>query len=182
MPRMSLALSGVMLVLLATGAEGQSVAPLRLGAGIGTSLHSSTWGPHGGHATLSLTSHAPGARLGFRVEALFGGFQDAVRLEGEPLSTWMTDRTVALTINPVFRLWGTQTGLYVMGGVGVYQSWHERRLMTTDQTTRFSQFEMGANLGVGFDFKAFDRVMFLESRLHSAGLLHRRTVTLGVRF
>ena len=182
MRRMSLVLAGVAFVSIATEAESQSVAQLRLGAGVGTSVNTRTGVPHGGHATLSLTSQVPGSRLGFRVEALFDGGQEAVRFEGEPLSTWVSNRTAALTINPFFRLWGRQTGLYVIAGVGIYQSWYESRPLATEQTTRSSQFELGLNAGLGFDFKAFDREMFVESRLHGAGFSERAALTLGVRF
>ena len=168
------------LACFAANAEGQSVTPLRLGAGIGTSLNIQTGVPQSMHAVLSLTSHAPGSRLGFRVEALVDGSQEGVHREGEPF-TWVTDRTVALTINPVFRVWGRRTGLYVIAGVGIYQNWHETRPLGSTPT-RISHFDMGVNLGAGFDFKAFDRQMFFESRLHTQGFHNRAATTLGIRF
>jgi hypothetical protein len=178
--RTPLVMGCVAVVCFAANAEGQSVAPLRLGAGVGTSINTKTGAPHGGHAVLSVTSQAPGSRLGFRVEALFDGSQEGVHREGEPF-TWVTNRTVALTINPFFRVWGRRTGLYVIAGVGIYQNWYESQVLGSTQT-RISHFDMGANLGVGFDFKAFDREMFFESRLHTQGFNDRAAMTLGVRF
>ncbi len=70
MPRSSLVLGSVALVCLAAGAEGQSVAPLRLGVALGTSFGDGEWWPEGAHAAVSLTSQQVGSRFGIRVEAL----------------------------------------------------------------------------------------------------------------
>ena len=182
MPRTSLVLSGIALVSVAFVAEGQSMTPLRLGAAVGTSFKRNTWSPQGGHATLSITSQSPGARLGFRVEVLFDGGHRLVPPGVGFGPSWESHRTIAFTINPTYRLWGRQTGLYVIAGLGIYNSWSESRPLF-DGTPHFaSVFEPGANMGLGFDFKAFGREVFVESRLHSGAFHDRVPLTLGIKF
>jgi hypothetical protein len=181
---MTLRLFGVValaVICLSASADAQSIAPLRLGAALGTSFDRTHGTPFvGGHAVLSLTSHRVGSRLGIRVEALFDGAQRTRRLFDNPIPLRFHTSTIGLTISPVYRVW---RGLYVIAGVGVYQTWYESQLYTSDAPIyRTSSTELGVNAGLGIDFKLFGRDAFAESRLYSAAFRDRIPFSLGIRF
>ena len=91
--------------------------------------------------------------------------------------------TMALTINPVYRLWGEQRGLYVIAGLGLYHTWGEdEQLWENGEVHRWTSTELGVNAGLGIDFTAFGREMFVESRLHSAAFRDHVPLSLGIRF
>lgn len=183
MPRVSLVLGGVALVCFVTGAAGQSMTPLRLGVALGASFNRTSWAPYGAHAALSLTSQPVGSRLAIRVEALFDAAQRIVpHNEGlDPART--SNTTIGLTINPIYRLWGERTGLYVIAGLGLYHGWGEHQQLRGDRALhQYRLTELGANAGLGIDFKAFGREMYVESRLHSGAFHDRVPLSLGIRF
>jgi hypothetical protein len=66
----------------------------------------------------------------------------------------------------------------------VYHRWTERRheRWTTEEIERFNVAAPDINLGLGLDFTAFGREMFVESRLHGSGFGTRVPSTLGIRF
>jgi hypothetical protein len=161
-------------------ARGQSISPIRLGVALGTSFERMNGAPYGGHAVLSLTSHRVSSRLGVRVEALFDGGQTIRRRSHELMGTRFHTTTIGLTINPVYRLW---RGLYVIAGVGVYQTWYEAQLYVSDAPVhRATSTDLGVNAGLGIDFKLFGRDAFVESRLYSAAFQERIPLSLGIRF
>lgn len=182
MPRRSLLLGGVALVCLATGAAGQSMAPLRLGVALGTSFNRTSWAPYGAHGALSLTSQPVGSRLAIRVEALFDGAERIVpHNQGlDPHRSRIT--TIGLMISGTYRLWGEPTGLYVIAGLGLYRHWGEDEQLFGGEVQRWKVTELGVNGGLGIDFKAFGRDVFVESRLHSNAFHDRIPLTLGIRF
>ena len=134
--RRGLVLVSVALVSLATSAAGQSIAPLRLGVALGTSFgESEWWWPDGGHAALSLTSQGVGSRFGLRVEAIVDHNTNGARNDDGSRYTWQHS-TMALTINTTYRLLGRSTGLYAIGGIGVYHRWNELRMLISGLARR----------------------------------------------
>lgn len=182
MSRVLLVLGGVALVSLATSAAAQSIAPLRLGVALGTSFGHNSWVPAGGHAVVSLTSQPVGSRFGIRVEALLEGESRYTHVAWTEGYAWNSETTLGLTVNGIYRLWGPTTGLYVIGGLGLYQRWTEHKPFSENVTRSSSVLGLGVNAGLGFDFKAFGRVLLLESRLHSGAFSGRVPVSLGIRF
>jgi hypothetical protein len=162
------------------------MTPLRLGVALGTAFgESEWWGPDGSHVALSLTSQPLVSRFGLRVEAIVDRNTHGSR-SAEP-GVWHTgqDATMALTINTTYRLVGQQTGLYAIAGIGVYQRWSELRIRdfrSGDEVRRSSVAGLDANAGLGFDFRAFGRELFVESRLHGWAFGERAMLSLGVRF
>ena len=182
----SFVLGSVALACLATTGAAQSMPPLRLGVSLGTSFGDREWyWPEGTHVALSLRSQSPGSRFGLRVDAIFEHITGGSR----GLGFAHTERvlTTGLAINPTYRLTGRQTGLYAMAGLGVYLRWYEGRLLygpgddRDDRVTRSSGSGLDANVGLGFDFKAFEREMFVESRLHGWAFSQRALLSFGVR-
>lgn len=183
MLRMPLVLSSIALVCFASGAAGQSVAPLRLGVALGTSFNRTSWAPYGAHGVLSLTSQPLGSRLAIRIEALFEGGQRIVPHNHGLDPTRSSGKTIGLMVSPTYRLWGERTGLYAIAGLGLYHRWGEEQRLFGDGTVqRWSITELGANAGLGIDFKAFGREMYVESRLHSGAFHDRVPLSLGIRF
>lgn len=185
MLRRGLALGGIALVCLTASAAGQSIAPLRFGVALGTAFeHSEWWWPDGGHATLSLTRQQPGSRFGLRVEAMFD-YNSSASSGPDGRSSARQHRTVGLTINTTYRLFGRSSRLYAIGGVGVYQHWGEARSRDfpgSEEVRRFNSASLGANLGLGYDFMALGREMFVEARLHTGLGGERVPLSLGIRF
>jgi hypothetical protein len=184
MSRVSLALCGLAVICWATGAGGQSVTPLRLGVALGTTLGDNSWVPHGAHGVLSLTSQPAGSRFGLRVEALFEGDE---RFYDYSVGYSYTARTstAALLISTTYRLWGPRTGLYAIGGLGVYRQWQGVRVDPIDGETTTSHRTvtgLGINLGLGYDFKAFGREAFVESRFLSGVFTGLFPISVGIRF
>jgi hypothetical protein len=181
--RRGLVLVSVALVSLATSAAGQSIAPLRLGVALGTSFgESERWRPGGGHAALSLTSQGAGSRFGLRVEAIFD--HTTRNYDGSSHYRWQTS-TMALTINTTYRLLGRTTGLYAIGGIGVYQRWNELRILdfrTGEEMRTSTNAGIDANLGLGYNFTAFGRELFVETRLYGTTFFDRVPLSLGIRF
>lgn len=184
MLRRSFVLGSVALACLATTAAGQSMAPLRLGVALGTSFGDREWyWPDGSHVALNLTSQSTGSRFGLRVEAIFEHMSHMSRGLGYAHTTRVL--TTGLAINPTYRLTGRQTGLYAMAGLGMYVRWSEGRVLygsPNDQVTSSSESGLDANVGLGFDFKAFEREMFVESRMHGWAFSQRALLSFGVRF
>ncbi len=182
--RRGLVLVGIALVCFATSAAGQSIAPLRFGVALGTAFdHSEWWWPDGGHAALSLTSQQPGSRFGLRVEAMFD-YNSSGSSGPDGRSSTRQHQTVGLTINSTYGLLGRSRGLYAIAGVGVYQHWSEARSLDfgrSEEVHRFNSAELGANLGLGLDFMALGREMFVEARLHT-GFGDRVPLSMGIRF
>jgi hypothetical protein len=142
------------------------------------------WWPDGGHAALSLTSQQPGSRFGLRVEAMFD-YNRSGSTGPDGRSSMRQHRTVGLTINGTYRLLGRSTGLYAIAGLGLYQHWSELRshdFPSSPEVRTFNSATLGANLGLGLNFMALGREMFVESRLHSSGFGDRVPVSLGIRF
>ena len=185
MLRRGLVSVGLALVCLAPSAAAQSIAPLRFGVALGTSFgEGEWWWPDGGHGALSLTSQAPGSRFGLRVEALFD-HNTSGSSGPDGRSSVRQSHTVGLTINGTYRLLGRSTGLYAIGGVGMYKHRNEvrsRDFPGSEEVRTFNGATFGANLGLGFNFMALGREMFVESRLHSAGFGDRVPLSLGIRF
>ena len=172
------------LTCLANVAQAQSMAPLRLGVALGSSFgEGAWWWPDGGHAALSLTSQAAGSRFGLRLETMVDHNTSGARGADGSRTTWQ-HATLGLTINTTYRLMGARTGLYAIGGVGVYHRWTERRIAAgfAEEVRNFRGAAIDANLGLGFDFTAFGRDMFVESRLHGGAFHKRVPLTLGIRF
>jgi|SRR5688572_376427 len=183
MRRTLLVLVGIALMGLATGAAAQSVTPLRLGVALGTSFGNNSWSPQGAHATVSLTSHDVGSRFGIRVEALFDSRERVRRHMLNFPEAWIREATIGLTVNGVYRLWGRRTGLYTLVGLGVYHRWSEYEPTTGEGVvSRSSASGLSANAGIGFDFKAFGRELFAESRLYIGPFENRVPLSLGIRF
>jgi hypothetical protein len=182
MLRKSFVLGSAALACLTTAAAGQSMTPLRLGVALGTSFNRTSWAPYGGHAMVSLTSQSLGSRWGVRAEVLFeGGDRWLKHNQGMDLAN-QRNATVGLLISPTYRVWGKRTGLYVIAGLGLYHSSEEERHIFTGEVHQGSVTELGANAGLGIDFKLFGRDAFVESRLHSAAFRDRVPLTLGIRF
>jgi hypothetical protein len=94
-------------------------------------------------------------------------------------------QTIGLTINGTYRLLGRNRGLYAIAGVGVYQQWTEVRSLDfpgSEEVRRFNSASLGANLGLGYDFMALGREMFVEGRLHSGLGGQRVPLSVGIRF
>ena len=182
MPRKRLVLGGIALTCLTTSVEAQSIAPLRLGVGVGPSYNQSSSGQYGAHGVLSLTSQQVGSRLGIRVELLFDGYERVLQNDGGRDPTMMRLRTVGLIVGPTYRFWGERTGLYAIAGLGLYHAWGEWAALFRNEVHRSSSTELGVNIGLGFDTMVLGRYMFLESRLHTGPLGGRAPVTLGIRF
>jgi hypothetical protein len=186
MLRKWLMLCGITLICLTTSVAAQSVAPLRLGVALGTSFGDEEWWwPDGGHAALSLTSRSIGSRFGLRVETIFGSnTTSGFRLsDGSPYVA--RDATLALTVNLTYRLVGRETGLYAIGGIGVYHRWSEARFdrfPIEEEVRHGTMAGTDANLGLGFDFRAFGRELFVESRIHGNAFGERVPLSLGIRF
>jgi len=185
MVRKAFVLAGIALLWVTTSAAGQSIAPLRFGVALGTALGGGQWWwPDGGHAALSLTSQQVGSRFGLRVEAMFDNNTDgALGVDGSR-NEWR-HTTLSLTINTTYRLRGHQTGLYAIGGVGVYQRWNELRILdfrTGEEVRRSTGAGIDANVGLGYNFTAFGREVFVESRLYGTTFLDRVPLSLGIRF
>ena len=180
--RRGLALGCFALTCLTTSGAAQSVAPLRLGVGFGTSFDRASSNQYGAHGVLSLTSQPAGSRLAVRAEMLFDGAERILQDNGGLDPTMSRRRTLGLIASPTYRLWGDRTGLYAIAGLGLYYSWGERERLYRNEVHRSSATDLGVNVGLGFDFKAFGRYMFIESRLHTGPLGGRVPVTLGIRF
>ena len=186
MPRVSLVLGGIALVCLATGAAGQSMAPLRLGVALGTSFgEREWWGPDGSHVALSLTSQPTDSRFGLRVEAIVDRINGGSRWDQPGRSHERTEVTMGLAITTTYRLVGQQTGLYALAGLGAYQRSSELRVHDSqfgDEVSRASTAGLDVTAGLGFDYKAFGRELFVESRLHGWSFRQRALLSMGVRF
>ncbi|HJR66313.1 MAG TPA: hypothetical protein VJ802_07765 [Gemmatimonadaceae bacterium] len=185
MLRRGLVLGSIAIVCLTASAEAQSIAPLRFGVALGSAFGDDEWWwPDGGHAALSLTSQQPGSRFGLRVEAMFDyNTSGSSGLDGR--ISMAQQRTSSLTINSTYRLLGRSSRLYAIAGLGVYQYSSEVRTHdfgSSQEVRTFSNATLGANLGLGLNFTAFGREMFVESRLHSAGFGDRVPLSLGIRF
>jgi hypothetical protein len=92
---------------------------------------------------------------------------------------------MGLAITTTYRLVGQQTGLYAFGGLGVYQRSSEFRVhdaRSGDEVMRSTTAGLDANAGLGFDFKAFGRELFVESRLHGWAFRQRALLSFGIRF
>ncbi|HJU66768.1 MAG TPA: hypothetical protein VJ650_00875 [Gemmatimonadaceae bacterium] len=183
--RTRLALGGIALVCLTASAGAQSIAPLRFGVALGTAFGDQEWWwPDGGHAALSLSSQQPGSRFGLRVEAMVD-YNTTGSSGPDGRSSVAQHRALSLTINGTYRLLGRNSGLYAIGGLGIYQHWSEVQnddIRSSPEVRTFNSATLGANLGLGFNFTAFGREMFVESRLHSAGFGDRVPLSLGIRF
>jgi hypothetical protein len=180
--RTGLILGGIALAWLTTSAAAQSITPLRLGVGFGTSFDRASSNQYGAHGVLSLTSQPVGSRLAIRAEVLFDGAERLLQNNGGLDPTMSRQRTFGLIVSSTYRLWGDRTGLYAIAGLGLYHGWGERVPLYRNEVHRSSATEFGVNVGLGFDYKIFGRYMFLESRLHTGPLGNRVPVTLGIRF
>jgi hypothetical protein len=179
----SFVLGSVALACLTATGAGQSMSPLRLGVALGTSFGANEWWwPDGSHAVLSVTRHRTGSRFGLRVEAIYSNYDHWERLE--PGVTFAGREDVVLwTINTIYRLAGQPTGLYALLGVGVYKRWSELRIDGIQQEVRrATESGLDANIGLGFDFKAFGSDMFVEARMSGQSFDTRIPLSLGVRF
>lgn len=183
--RAGLVLGGIALICFGESAAAQSIAPLRFGVALGTSFgRGEWWWPDGGHATLSLTSQPVNSRWGLRAEAIFHSNTTGSRgIDGG--RTERQQSTVALTINTTYRLLGRNTGLYAIGGIGVYQRWNELRILdfrTGGEVRTSTAVGIDANVGLGYNFTAFGRELFVESRLFGTTFLDQVPLSVGIRF
>lgn len=185
MVRKASVLAVIALLCLTASAAGQSITPLRLGVALGPAFgQGKWWWPDGGHAALSVTSQQAGSRFGLRVEAMFDRNTNGSR-GADGVSHERRHQTLGLTINTTYRLLGGTTGLYAIAGVGVYQRSSELRIQdfrTGEEVRTFSNAAVDANVGLGFNFMALGREMFVESRLHGSAFMNRVPLSLGIRF
>lgn len=168
---------------LATTAEAQSIPAFRLGAALGMSFHQTSWAPYGAHAAVSLARQPADSRFGTRIELLYEGGQRIIPNDGGRQPALTRNATLGLLLNKTYRVLGERKGIYLIAGVGLYHGWYSVEELHGDRHIhRFTGFELGVNAGVGIDFTAFGRDVFVESRWHTAAFRDRVPLTVGIKF
>lgn len=181
MPRALLLVSAI--TCLATTAEAQSITTLRLGVALGTSFHATSWAPYGAHAAVSLTSQPADSRFGTRMELLYDGGQRIVPHDGGRQPALTSTGTLGLLVTSTYRVLGERKGVYLMAGLGLYRTWYSSEDLWGDRAIhRGGGTLLGVNAGLGINFIAFGRELFVESRWHTAAFRDRVPLTIGIRF
>ena len=175
----------VALTMLVPRAESQDGSRVKLGAAFGSGWETrGAGGPSGTHFGISATLRPATSRFSYRLETMLDATdRDRGRVASNEIHR---HATFAVTMSAVRRFSKRPTGLYAIGGIGLYHQWNEviRAPETSeDQAERgiWANVRSGLNAGLGYTFLLRSHEMFIESRVHSTGFESRVPVSLGVR-
>ena len=174
------------LTVVAPRAQAQTGARVKLGAAAGPGWETQgAGGPSGTHFALSATLRPRTSRFAYRLETMLDATEQA-RHRPVSLTDIRRHATFALTVNAVRRFSKTPTGLYAIGGLGLYHQWNEQILSDETQASArqrgvWSNARAGLNAGLGYSFHVRGQEMFVESRYHTTGFESRIPLSFGIR-
>ena len=174
------------LTVMASRAQSQTGTRVKFGAAFGPGWETrGAGGPSGTHFALSATLRPSTSLFSYRVETMLDATERS-RLGAASGRELHRHATFALTINGVRRFSKRVTGLYAIGGVGLYHQWNEliRASEASDAATDrgvWANVHVGLNAGLGYTFHVRGQEMFLESRYHTTGFESRIPLSFGIR-